>query len=135
MSDSVTWLAREAGVKTSTVRYYERAGLLHPPRAQNGYRVYVADDVRRLRFIRRSQQLGLSLDEVRAALLASARGVIADAALRELARQKIADIDGRIADLTRVRAGLQTLLRRRRRQGPCPLLAALDDCAPAAARD
>lgn len=130
MSESVTWLAREAGVKTSTVRYYERAGLLKPPRARNGYRVYAVEDVRRLRFIRRSQELGFTLEEVRAALLASDTGVIEDAALRELAKQKITDIDQRIADLTRVQAGLKALLRRRRPQSVCPLLSALDECEP-----
>lgn len=130
MSESVTWLARAAAVKTSTVRYYERAGLLAPARARNGYRVYAAEDVRRLRFIRRSQELGFTLDEVRAALIASDRGMIDDAGLRALAREKINDIDQRIADLTRIRAGLETLLRRRRPQQSCPLLSALDACEP-----
>ncbi len=130
MSGSVTWLAREAGVKTSTIRFYERAKLLHPRRAANGYRVYLPDDARRVRFIRRAHELGFSLDEVRVALLASDRGVIEDVALRELARRKIDDIETRIEDLTRVRAGLQTLLRRRRAQGACPLLEALGDCRP-----
>ncbi|MCX5745664.1 MAG: MerR family DNA-binding protein [Proteobacteria bacterium] len=128
MSGSVTWVARAAGVKTSTVRYYERADLIDPPRATNGYRVYVVDDVRRLRFIRRAQELGFSLDEIRVALRASDRGVIDDDAMRELVRRKIADLDARIGDLTRVRAGLQTLSRRRRRQASCPLLDALGDC-------
>ena len=123
---SISWLARQAGVKTSTVRFYEREGLLLEARADNGYRVYDDNDVRRLRFIRRAGELGFTLTEIAAALAASDRGIVDDDRLRALAKAKIAAIDAQMRDLQRVSDGLSTLLRRRK-PGPCPLLGAFDD--------
>jgi DNA-binding transcriptional MerR regulator len=60
---------RLSGLSRDTVRYYERIGLLAPPpRASNGYRVYAAHTLVVLSFIRSAQQIGFSLDQVRAAL-------------------------------------------------------------------
>ena len=59
-------LAQVGGVNLETIRYYEREGLLpRPPRARSGYRVFPTDAARRLRFIKRAQQLGFSLTEIR----------------------------------------------------------------------
>lgn len=59
-------LAREAGVNLETVRYYERRGLLpRLPRSASGYRLFLAEAARRLRFIRRAQELGFLLAEIR----------------------------------------------------------------------
>ncbi len=59
-------LARSAGVKTSTLRYYERRGILpRPQRLPNGYRVYGDESLTYLRLIRRGQALGITLKEVR----------------------------------------------------------------------
>jgi DNA-binding transcriptional MerR regulator len=59
-------LARESGVNLETMRYYERRGLLpKPPRSASGYRLFPSDAARRLRFIRRAQELGFSLKEIR----------------------------------------------------------------------
>ena len=64
-SRHITQAAAEAGVNSQTLRYYERRGLLRPVKSQgNGYRQYSVDDVRVLRFIRRAQTLGFSLDEI-----------------------------------------------------------------------
>src|SRR5713226_8911199 len=58
-------LAKQAGVNLETVRYYERRGLLlRPPRSASGYRLFPAEAARRLRFIRRAQELGFSLAEI-----------------------------------------------------------------------
>lgn len=58
-------LAARAGIPSSTIRYYERTGLLRePPRTPAGYRDYGKEEVVRLRFIRAAQGLGLRLDEV-----------------------------------------------------------------------
>jgi len=57
-------VARAAGVNVETLRYYERRGLLRPTRALNGYRSYDAAAARRVRFIRRAQALGFSLNEI-----------------------------------------------------------------------
>ena len=62
---SIGELAKTAGVPASTVRYYERAGLLRrPPRSASNYRLYGEEDVYRLRFIRAAQATGFTLDDV-----------------------------------------------------------------------
>ncbi len=67
MSDRLTIgeLAKRAAVPASTVRYYERTGLLRrPPRSANNYRLYGEEDVYRVRFIRAAQATGFTLDDV-----------------------------------------------------------------------
>lgn len=59
-------VARQGGVNLQTIRYYEREGLLpEPPRLASGYRVFPESAVRRVRFIKRAQELGFSLAEIR----------------------------------------------------------------------
>ena len=66
-------LSHRTGCNIETIRYYERVGLLpRPPRSPSRYRLYDMDDVRRLTFVRRSRELGFSLDEVRTLLALSA---------------------------------------------------------------
>ena len=58
-------LAKQAGVNLETVRFYERRGLLpRPSRSASGYRLFTADAARRIKFIRRAQELGFSLTEI-----------------------------------------------------------------------
>lgn len=58
-------LAREAGVNSETIRFYERRGLIpKPPRPATGYRRYPPETVRRVRFIRHAKELGFSLKEI-----------------------------------------------------------------------
>lgn len=58
-------LAKRGGVNIETIRYYERVGLLpKPPRSPAGYRLFSADDARRVRFIKRAQELDFSLKEI-----------------------------------------------------------------------
>ncbi len=83
-------LARHTGVKVETIRYYERIGLLaDPPRSAGGHRVYGCEARRRLTFIRRSRDLGFSLDEVRA-LLAMVSG---DFTCGEVRRRTLAHLE------------------------------------------
>ena len=116
-------LSRRTGVPIDTVRYYEKQHLLPPPtRTASGYRHYEADDVLRLTFIRRAKTLGFTLEEIRD-LLALSRVDDGDmAAIRAAAASKLIDVEQRIAELTRVRDGLQTLVR------ACPGHGALDQC-------
>jgi Cu(I)-responsive transcriptional regulator len=126
---SIGRLARASGIGVETLRYYERRGLLAPAgRTAAGYRRYRPDAVRRLRFIRRAQALGFSLDEIRE-LLALNDQPDADAGrVKAIAREKLADIERRIEDLQRMRQSLEALAGRCPGHGPtaaCPILGAL----------
>jgi MerR family copper efflux transcriptional regulator len=105
-------LADASGVAVSTLRFYERQGLLSPEgRSSGGYRQYSPDSVRRVRFIRRAQELGFTLREVREVLALSdepERIVLDDVA--EQVADKLAELDQRIADLRGVRAALALLV-------------------------
>ncbi|MBC6941246.1 MAG: heavy metal-responsive transcriptional regulator [Xanthomonadales bacterium] len=123
-------VAREAGVAIDTVRYYERRALLPPPaRRLSGYREYAAEDVRRLRFIRRAKALGFALEDIRALLDLSAdheRGV---RGLHARAQARLADVEARITQLQKMRRGLRRLVDACPGSGTldhCPILAALD---------
>ena len=122
-------LAKRAGVRIDTVRYYERNGLLAPKtRLPSGYRRYSEVEVARLRFIRRAQALGFTLKEVRELLaLSKSRDV---ARVKRRAQDKLADVEQRIAALERVRMGLSSLIAECPGHGQaadCPILKALGD--------
>jgi MerR family mercuric resistance operon transcriptional regulator len=122
-------LAATGGVGVETVRYYQRRGLLaEPPRdgLYGGVRRYGADDARRLRFIRSAQGAGFTLDQIAELLDLDARDDRPRA--RELARDRIAALDARIAELTTARDSLAKLARECSRggAGPCPIIAAFE---------
>lgn len=122
-------LARTVGVAAETLRYYERRGLVAPSRrSASGYRLYDGEARERLRFIRRAQALGFSLDEV-AELLAISDNPEADAGeVKALTERRMADIEARLQDLERLRDGLRALAERCPGHGPteeCPILGAL----------
>ncbi len=123
-------LARRAGSDVETIRYYERRGLLPPPpRAGNGYRRYPPDAVGQLRFIRRAKTLGFTLAEIQE-LLSLRRTGEDRAAVKQLARDRLADLDARLADLQRMRNALADLDRRCSGEGPvtgCPIIDALNE--------
>lgn len=127
-------LAAQAGAGIDTVRFYERQGLLPPPRRQpSGYRHYDLEDVARLRFIRRAKGLGFTLVEIRELLALSGRREDDMAGLKEAAVEKLADVEAKLAELTRIKDGLQTLVASCPGQGPldhCPILAALSKEQP-----
>jgi DNA-binding transcriptional MerR regulator len=120
-------LAKRAGVGIDTVRYYERAGLLAPSgRLASGYRRYTELELARLRFIRRAQALGFTLNEVRELLALSARRDVAR--VKRSAQAKLVAVDKKIAALEKVRAGLATLVAAcpgHGRAADCPILKAL----------
>jgi len=122
-------LARQADVAIDTVRYYERQGLLPAPaRTASGYRSYADGDVARLRFIRRAKALGFTLGEIRELLELTGRRAHDMAGVKSAAIQKLADVDARIAELQRMRGGLERLVAACPGHGPlehCPILDAL----------
>ncbi|MBC3190964.1 MerR family DNA-binding protein [Pseudonocardia sp. C8] len=119
-------VAAQARVNPQTLRYYERRGLLpEPERSASGYRAYRPQAVRLVRFIKRAQDLGFTLDDAEALLHLGDGGPDSCVAARELATAKIADLDRRIADLQAIRTALGHLVEtceqpRDRRE--CPIL-------------
>ena len=97
---SIGQLADQSGIHLETIRYYEREGLMPaPPRKSSGHRAYPKNAARRLRFIKRAQELGFSLAEIRELL---ALKVDPDQLCTDVVRQvegKIIDIDARIEHL------------------------------------
>lgn len=125
-------VAQQAGVTTSTIRYYERAALLpRPPRSAAGYRLYSERAVEELVFIRRAQNMGFSLDEIRELLLLSRNGTAPCSRVIALAEQHLAAVDDRVRQLQTFRKELASTVRRWRRGecgftpgGLCDLIAA-----------
>jgi DNA-binding transcriptional MerR regulator len=99
-------LAAATGVNRETLRYYERRGLLaRPDRSPGGHRLYPAEAVTRLRVVKAAQRLGFTLDEVRV-LIDAGRAHGRDAGLQVQAREKLVEVEARIADLTTIRDNL-----------------------------
>jgi len=127
----ITETAKEAGVNRQTLRYYERRGLLpSPARRRSGYREYSNDAVRIVRFIKRAQELGFSLDEVDE--LVRLRGVRRSERhrVRAIAEGKIADIERKIAQLRSMHAALHELVdacHRGAAAAHCPIIDALNE--------
>lgn len=107
-------LAARTGVKVSTIRFYERAGVLEePPRTPGGYRDYGDESVRFVRFLKRGQALGFSLAELAsfAQISSEVRAGFADPTeVSAAAAAKLDDLDTRIADLQRTRHAVQQIV-------------------------
>jgi DNA-binding transcriptional MerR regulator len=97
---SIGQLSELTGVNIETIRYYEKIGLLPPAsRAANGRRVYRAVEHRVLAFVRRSRELGFSLNDIRALLRLGGPDKASCREVREIAAHHLADIRARIGDL------------------------------------
>lgn len=123
-------LARKARVNVDTIRYYERRGLIaEPPRRQSGYREYSEEDVTRIRFIKRAQELGFTLREVEELLELRVDPETTCADVKEQTEAKIADIAAKIKTLQRMKRVLTKLAAACDVRAPtteCPILEALD---------
>jgi MerR family mercuric resistance operon transcriptional regulator len=106
-------LSRRTGVNIETIRYYERIGMLPaPPRTVSGRRIYGPAETRILAFIRRSRELGFTLEEIRALLVLSAgSGQGACAEVRDLAAGHLAEVRAKIADLRAMESVLADAVR------------------------
>lgn len=103
-------LAALAGVPAATVRYYERRGLIaEPRRTGSGYRQYDPETAERIRLIKRAQDLGFTLDEVRDLLELRVDDPASCAAVEAKTREKIEDVRRRIVELERLEAVLSRL--------------------------
>ncbi|MDZ3993908.1 Cu(I)-responsive transcriptional regulator [Pseudomonas sp. Teo4] len=103
--------ARRSGLSTKMIRYYESIGLLKPPtRSDSGYRLYQQEDLHRLAFIKRSRDLGFSLDEVAKLLTLWQDRQRASADVKALAMQHIEELNRRIEELVSLRDTLDELV-------------------------
>lgn len=131
MSLRIGQVASATDVSVEAIRYYESLGLIREaPRTASGYRQFEPEVVRRLRFVRRAQELGFSLEEIRELLELRASPEAPASEVRGLARAKLTQIAGKLADLMRLRDALQELSCACSGEGPtteCPILDALDD--------
>lgn len=108
---SIGGLSSRSGMNVETIRYYERIGLLaKPPRTSGGYRLYRPIDADRLAFIRRTRDLGFSLDDVRRLLdLADGRSRSCRR-VKDIAATHLADIRTKLDDLHRMERVLADLV-------------------------
>lgn len=125
MSESLTIgrLARAAGVGVETIRYYQERKLLPVPPSTGSFRYYPVGMVDRIRFIKRAQELGFSLEEV-SELLHLEQG--ADrASIRDIASHRLAQIEHKLSDLRRMQRVLKHLVAECESTGsdlPCPII-------------
>ncbi len=131
MTMTIGQVASGAGVNVQTVRYYERRGLLpEAPRTSGGYRMYDPEAIARLRFIKRSQDLGFSLEEITELLELRVEHGAACATVEAKAKEKIAMVEEKIDELQRIKAVLDELSRAcdlREPTSDCPILEALNE--------
>src|SRR5215212_6625308 len=127
-------LAARAGVNLQSIRFYERMALLpKPPRTASGYRIFTPDSVRRVRFIKRAQELGFTLKEIKELLALRPDPVTSCADVRRRAQQKREDIERKIHDLRKLTKALTRLVGAcgtRRVTSACPILESLDSRNP-----
>ena len=126
MDFTIAGLAREANVGVETVRFYERRGLIAQPKRTDGaYRRYGSDYVRRIRFVKRAQELGFTLDEIESLLR------LEDGAdrrsIQKIAAERLDQVRSRITDLRRIERTLKHLLDDCRKGGAphCPIIGAI----------
>ena len=105
--------ASQAGVNVQTLRYYERRGLLpRPPRRSSGYREFPDDSIRIVRFIKRAQDLGFSLNEVEELLRLRGDRKRDRRKVRSVAERRLQQVDAKIAELRAIRQALAHLIDR-----------------------
>ena len=126
MSDDLTIgiLAKRSGVNVETIRYYQRRHLMEEPsKPMGGYRRYSSETVKRVRFIKRAQSLGFTLEEISGLLDLDERKACLET--REIAGQKLASIEEKLLDLLRMKKALSRLIRACDTSSvgePCPII-------------
>src|SRR5262249_20125304 len=123
-------LSRRTGVNIETIRFYERIGILEkPPRSAAGHRIYRREQSMRLGFVRRSRELGFSLDEVRRLLQLVDGGRYTCAEVKAITLAHLAEVRRKITDLRRLERTLAAVSDKCRggKVPDCPIIEALSD--------
>ena len=106
-------VARQTGTTVDAIRFYEKQKLLkHPPRTEGGFRLFSAQDLRNIQFIRSAQDLGFSLNEIRELLILQSDQTEACSHVREMLQAKLAAVRTKIAELKKLEGKLTTDLKK-----------------------
>lgn len=134
-------VARETGISIDTIRFYEKEGLVkRSSRSEGGFRLFGRRQIQDLKFIRKSQELGFSLNEIRELLIVRDESVPSCPHVRELLERKVATVREKIEELLALEGSLKSALRKCARESKtsspdhtacCPVL---DELARAAER-
>jgi MerR family transcriptional regulator, mercuric resistance operon regulatory protein len=127
-------LAARTGCNLETVRYYERVGLLPPPpRSAGGHRLYGPDLVKRLNFVRRSRDLGFTIEEIRELLRLVDGGTYTCSQIEQMARDHVRQIRRKVADLRLLERAFERMAAQCSGGAvpDCPIIDALFDTRPA----
>lgn len=123
---SIGEVAKQTGVGVETIRFYERKGLIdEPPRKASGYRQYDGEIIKRLSFIRKAKTLGFTLTEIKELLSLKAEEGSDCEDVKQLAGEKLADIELKLESLKRMKRVLKKLVDQCPGQGSardCPIL-------------
>jgi MerR family mercuric resistance operon transcriptional regulator len=127
---TISQVAKRAGINLQTVRYYERQGILAlTSRTEAGYRIFSSESVRRIRFIKRVQELGFSLKEIKDLLSLRIDAHTTQTDIRNRTKTKIADVEQKILHLQAIHASLLRMAEDCSGCGSlkdCPILESLD---------
>jgi len=127
---TISQLARVADVPTTTVRYYERIGLVEPEdRSTGNYRLYSDESLGKLKFIRAAQAIGFTLEDVKSLLGSDDNRSPACGDVQTLIEDRLADIEDRLKDLRQVKRVLKSALehcRQSEKRGECHVLQTLE---------
>ena|SRR5436309_5851276 len=128
-------VARQTGLSVHTIRFYEAEGLLREAaRTESGYRVFSPQSVEQLNFIRKAQELGFSLGEIRELLILRDRSTGACSHVKSLVEEKLTSVRGKLRELEAIEKDLKGVLaecqrelkhRHPGREGRCPVLVKL----------
>ena len=128
----VKQVAEEAEVGIETLRYYEKIGLLPPPsKSDSGYRIYGSTTINQIKFIKKMQGIGFSLEEIKV-LLSLQNYFVRNSCLQmELKlKSKIGIVDKKIAELKKIKKQLicmEKLCEKNEEKGKCPILTNFDE--------
>jgi len=112
MQMTIGKIAERAGVGVETVRFYERKGLIERPRRRSsGFRQYRPDAVRRIRFIKRAQEVGFTLNEINELLDLRLEPGSTCGDVKQRAQQKVEEIDQKLRGLRRMKRSLNEMIR------------------------
>jgi DNA-binding transcriptional MerR regulator len=123
-------VAQETGLTIDTIRFYEKQGLLKQSvRTEGGFRLFGNNEIETLKFVRKAQNLGFSLSEIRELLILRADHVPACSHVEELLKQKLAGVEQKIEELRKLEQSLKAALRKCKRALRTAALGH-EDCCP-----